>query len=394
MGGSEKQAIQNSEPKVQNFPRILHILEATRGGTRTHLLDLLPALAERGLECGLAYSSERNPDFARDARALEARGVRCWEVAMRRGPHFDDARAVGELARIARGFGPDLIHAHSSKAGFLARLSWPLVRAPIVYTPHCVAFDTSLPRPQRRLARWAEVALSPLAARFIAVSQTEARALERVLPASANRITLIRNGLDLSLFPPPEEQEAPAREGSYLTIGCFGRLCAQKNQAVLLHALALLLRGGLQVRLLLVGGGEDEPRLHDLARVLGIAEHIEWAGEVADARPFYARCDVVALPSRWEGCPYSLLEAMASSRAVVASDIAPLREILISGGTKAGVLCSARPELMAHELFKLARDSERRQVLGRAARARIGEAFRLQRMVEQTMRVYAEVTRA
>lgn len=316
-----------------------------------------------------------------------------WAVAMRRGPHPDDARALSELASIARSFRPSLMHAHSSKAGLLARLAWPLVRAPIVYTPHCVAFDTSLPRAQRRLARWGEAALSPLAARIIAVSQAEARALARVLPAARRRITLIRNGLDLSLFPPVQasQQASQAKAGGAFTIGCFGRLSAQKNQAVLLRALALLLRNGLDARLLLVGGGEDEASLRALARALGIEARIEWAGEVADARPLYARCDIIALPSRWEGCPYSLLEAMAASRAVVASDIAPLREILLAPGTQAGVLCQARAQEMAVSLSLLARDPERRQVLGQAARERISASFTLERMVEQTAQVYQEV---
>jgi len=372
---------------------VLHVLEATRGGTRTHLLDLLPALSERGWACGLAYSSRRNPDFPDDARLLEARGIRTFDIAMRRGPHPEDARAVRELVAVARGFGPCVMHAHSSKAGLIARLAAPFVRAPIVYTPHCVAFDTSLPRVQKSLARWGEIALSPLAARFIAVSQAEAHALARVLPVPRSRITLIRNGVNLSRFPPGELSEpGQSRQHSRaLTIGCFGRLSAQKNQAVLLRAFKLLRSVGANARLLLVGGGEDEAALRDLARELGLEASIEWAGEVADARPFYARCDIVALPSRWEGCPYSLLEAMAASRAVVAADLAPLREILGSGNQAAGLLCRAEPEPMLIALALLAGQPAGREELGQAARARIEAAFTLSRMAEETTRVYEEL---
>jgi len=368
---------------------VLHVLEATRGGTRTHVLDLLPALAQRGWTCGLAYSSLRNPDFPDDARNLEAQNIATWDVAMRRGPHLEDARALRELISIARRFEPSLIHAHSSKAGLLARLAAPCLRVPVVYTPHCVAFDTSLPRLQKRLARWGEIALAPLTTRFIAVSRSEARALSRVLPVRAGRITLIRNGLDLSSFPLHEGSE----HGTAFIIGCFGRLSAQKNQAVLLRALKLLHSAGIESRLLFVGGGEDEARLRDYSRELGLEAGVEWAGEVADARPFYARCDVVALPSRWEGCPYSLLEAMAASRAVVASDLAPLREILSAQPEPSGLLCRARPGEMAQALLLLARDEARRESLGQAARARIESAFTLARMADETARVYDEVSR-
>jgi glycosyltransferase involved in cell wall biosynthesis len=371
--------------------RVLHLLEATLGGTRTHVLDLLPALDARGWQCGLAYSSLRNPAFPEDARALEASGVRTWDVPMRRGPHASDARALRELIAVARAFRPRLLHAHSSKAGFLARFVGAALRVPVVYTPHCVAFDTALPHAQRRLARWAEVALSPFSARFIAVSQAEARALSRVMPRAKPRITLIRNGLDLRGF---SSHAAGAREEDHaaLTIGCFGRLSAQKNQSALLRALAMLQRGGFPARLLLVGSGEDEARLRHLARALSLEASLDWAGEVSDARPFYARCDIVALPSRWEGCPYSLLEAMAARRAVVAADIAPLREILGAPGEGLGLLCAPTPEPLARALMELARSPQRRQVLGAAARARIERDFTLERMADETARVYAEVS--
>lgn len=370
--------------------RVLHVLEATRGGTRTHVMDLLPALAARGWSCGLVYSSQRNPDFASDAQILESHGVRTWDVAMRRGPHPDDARAVRDVLAVARAFGPSLLHAHSSKAGFLARLASPLARTRAIYTPHCVAFETGLPHLQRHAARWAEVALSPFTARLIAVSQAELRALRRVLPVAPERITLIRNGVDAALFDGPQ---VLGSDHSVLTIGCFGRLCAQKNQALLLRALGLLRADGISARLLLVGGGEDEAMLRQLADALGVASSVQWTGEVEDARPFYGRCDVVAVPSRWEGCPYSLLEAMASRRAIVASDIAPLREILAASGEPAGILCPPNPAAFARAML-VARRFEARTSLGNAARARVENLFRLDRMVDETARVYEEVAGA
>ena len=100
--------------------RLLHLLEAAQGGTRRHVLDLLPRLTQRGFSCGLIYSSRRYPAFVHDAARLETLGVQTWDVAMARG--FDpltDARALRLIGARIDEFAPDLLHSHSSKAGII-----------------------------------------------------------------------------------------------------------------------------------------------------------------------------------------------------------------------------------------------------------------------------------
>jgi glycosyltransferase involved in cell wall biosynthesis len=123
---------------------------------------------------------------------------------------------------------------------------------------------------------------------------------------------------------------------------------------------------------------------------------------VADALPLYARCDALALPSRWEGCPYSLLEGMAARLPVVAADLFALREILATtpardedgasaspaAASTCGVLCRAHPREFARALARLKHDAPRRVALGDAARARIESRLTLERMADETVRVY------
>jgi len=397
--------------------RVLHVLEATWGGTRTHVLDLLPRLQRSGWECGLVYSSRRHAAFVRDAAWLEARGVRTWHVPMARSLHPTlDARALRSFSSIVREFNPALLHAHSSKAGLMTRLqvlgeAWgSSTRRPVIYTPHCVAFDTLLPIPQRRAARWVEMALAPLASRFIAVSRAEARALKRVLPIRNSSVRVVPNGLDAPTFDraaaPRHSLETDARP----VIGCFGRLSPQKNQRVLLRALKYLHEDGIAPRLLLVGGGEDEAALRALATQWGLQNFVEWTGDVEDARPFYARCDVVAQPSLWEGCPYSILEAMAARRAILATDLPPLCEMLAApvdastwGSTctyadtqalACGVLQDANAEKFARALRFLLQNESARRDMGERARQRLESQFSLGQMVRATEAVYEEALRA
>ncbi|HEX8236831.1 MAG TPA: glycosyltransferase family 4 protein [Abditibacteriaceae bacterium] len=374
--------------------KVLHVLEATSGGTRRHILDLLPALQVRGVWCDLVASPLRTSAFGSDAGWLRARGVRVFEVPMARGfSPAGDATALRQLATHLRQQRYDVIHCHSTKAGLLGRLARLSVsrRTPLVYTPHCIAFDTGLPHRQRRAARWMEALLAPLTSHFIAVSQHENRTLRRAGLCATDRVSTIHNGVDIEGFDalPSLERAALGLHDSDFVIGCFGRLTRQKNQGALLRALPQVLEAVPRARLLLVGSGEDETTLRALAQQLGVAECITWTGEVSEARPLYALCDVVAQPSRWEGFPYTILEAMAARRVVVARDVGGVGEILNDvSGVAYKPHRHAEIQQLGQAITEAAHDTDWRHSAETNARQRVEENFTLNRMVQQTIGVY------
>jgi glycosyltransferase involved in cell wall biosynthesis len=374
--------------------RILHILEATYGGTRRHVLDLLPALQRQGAQCTLIYSSLRNPNYGHDAACHERDGVATFEIPMTRGwGGATDVRAARALGAHLQGRNYDVVHCHSTKAGVLGRLAVLAAahRTPVVYTPHCLAFTTGLPVRQRQIARWAEKLLAPLTTRFIAVSRHERGAMLMASLCRPERASLIYNGIDLEAFAalPVVSRESMGLSTADFVIGCFGRLTPQKNPAALVRALPLVRELASQARLMLVGGGEEEAALRQLAARLRVDENIVWTGEIDDPRPLYALCDVVAQPSRWEGCPYSVLEAMAAGRPVVARRVGGVPELLAPGS---GILYrSQQPHVAADHIAALAQDGARREEVGRAAHIRVGDGFRLDSMVQATLSVYRSV---
>ena len=377
--------------------RVLHLLEATGGGTRRHVLDLLPALQAAGVETELLFSPLRYPAFFADAAQLRGHGVHTAALPMARGARpLLDLRALRRLVVQLRRSPPDLLHLHSFKAGLLGRMAVALLRRPlpVVYTPHCIAFATGLPLAQRRVVRALEALCAPRTTHFIAVSHHEAGVLRWAGLAPAERIVTVVNGVDARQFEPQGrvlrvESRWPSEP---FVVGCFGRLTAQKNQNLLLRALALLRREGVNAKLLLCGGGEDEALLRALAEGLGVGDSVEWTGEVSDARPYYARCDVVASPSRWEGCPYAVLEAMASQLPVVGARVGGIPELL---GEGAGVIVrETRARVWAGEIASLRQDATQRAALGCAARDRVEREFTLQRMTCETLQVYQAALRA
>ena len=371
--------------------RVLHLLEATGGGTRRDTLDLLPALHRAGVATELLFSPLRYPAFFADAARLRDGGVRTAALPMGRGARpLLDLRALRQLVAHLRLSPPDILHLHSFKAGLLGRMAVAILRRPIsvVYTPHCIAYATGLPLAQRRVVRVLETLCAPHTTRFIAVSHHEARVLAGSGLAAAERIVTIINGVDADLFEPQMRARGAERQmvSAPFVVGCFGRLTAQKNQSLLLRTLSLLRREGVNAKLLLCGGGEDEAMLRALAEHLDLGSYIEWTGEVSDARPHYARCNVVASPSRWEGCPYAVLEAMATQLPVVGARVGGIPELLDGG---AGIVVrETRARDWARELVALQQDEGTRAALSCAARDRVEREFTLQRMTCETLQVY------
>lgn len=377
--------------------KVLHILEATGGGTRRHVLDLLVAQTRAGIECELLASPRRAAHWRQDAALLRARGVRVLAVEMQRGfAPREDAAALREIAAHWKESRPDIVHCHSTKAGFLARLARPFCDfTPLLYTPHCIAFDTLLPPSQRRLALLMETALAPLTSHFIAVSHHEKNAILRARIAASTRIAVIHNGINAEAFDslPRVTRAAFGLRESDFVIGCFGRLTRQKNQLALMRALPRVLARQPNARLFFVGGGEDETALRDAAARLSIASRVVFAGEVLEPRPLLALCDVVAQPSRWEGCPYSILEAMAARRAILATHVGGVAELLNSENRDncGKLVADARSEVVARALTELSNDAARREKLGEAARRRVETDFSLNAMCDATRKLYLRV---
>jgi glycosyltransferase involved in cell wall biosynthesis len=369
--------------------RVLHILEATSGGTRRHVLDLLSALQGRGVRCSLVYSAERNPDFRSDIKTLQSDGIETYEIAMgHRWARTDDGKALQALHAHLKTHRYDVIHCHSSNAGLLGRIAnaFQTRKTPLVYTPHFIAFATGLPRWQRRAALYSEKLLTAQTTHYIAVSQHEHSLLRRVLGVGKERMSLIYNGLDANAWPSPKPQHV-SRDSPFV-IGCFGRLTAQKNQFVLIRMLPQIIPAIPHVRLKLFGSGEEESALRALAKQLHCDEHVDFEGEVCNPREEYFHCDLIAQPSRWEGCSYALLEAMAASRAIIASTVGGNREVL----GNAGVLLSLHViAAWTHAIIALANDAPYRVALGQAAQTRVTAKFRHSLMIEKTIGVYERV---
>jgi glycosyltransferase involved in cell wall biosynthesis len=204
---------------------------------------------------------------------------------------------------------------------------------------------------------------------------------------------VVLHGVDTSLFRPSDGTDARRRlnlpPGAFI-VGTVGRLEPQKAHDALVRAVAKIatLRPELDPHLVVVGEGSERGALERLIEESGLPDRVLVLGHVEPMSALYPVFDVLALASVWEGLPLSLLEAMASGLAVVATDVGGVRDAVIDGENGLLVPAGVEEDLVS-ALLSLA-DGRRRSELARNARKDAVRRFDVQRMVDDTLTVYQE----
>jgi glycosyltransferase involved in cell wall biosynthesis len=202
---------------------------------------------------------------------------------------------------------------------------------------------------------------------------------------------MVPNGVDAETFSPRNGRGGRPRA----VVGCIGRLCRTKGQAVLQDAFARLDPGLGPVELWFVGedqetGGAYRKVLEDQARDLGILDRVKFLGHWDDMAPLIGEMDLVVLPSFDEGMPLVLLEAMACAVPVVATLVGGVHELVDDGAD--GVLVAPGDAAgLANAVSRLLDDPGLRTRMGEAGRKKATERFELSRTLVAVREVYREV---
>lgn len=360
--------------------RILMVVRPSKGGAFGHALRLSRQLGMRGYECAICGPHEH---LASDD------ALTVFHLDIPRHPRpIRHGAAVTRLGGIYREYRPDVVHAHGSQGGVVARLArLARPRLPVVFTPHNYAFRNQFNPLQRGLYRSIEVALAPLATRVICVCEAERRLAGRIGPSKRTRV--VYNGIEPLTAAPPDPQIARLSEAGPL-ICTVAELQPPKGVTSLIAAMPAVLEQSPKASLVVAGEGVERGRLERQLGDLGIARQVHLLGSIENVAGLLGAADVFVQPGWSESFPYSILEAMGMAMPIVATDVGGVGEAIEDRVT--GRLVPAKePIALAQGILYLLSDSDRAAALGRAAHERMMSRFRLERMIDETLGVYREV---
>ncbi|HWX44323.1 MAG TPA: glycosyltransferase [Solirubrobacteraceae bacterium] len=361
--------------------RLLIVYQPTDGGVGRHVRDLARGLKDRGDEIVLC-----GPDLPQGITDAADHRPLALERAI--SPRADLATAAG-FARIVRAVRPDIVHAHSSKAGAIARVArlWH-PRVPLLYSPHGYAFAGHFDRAlERRAYRTVERLLALATTRVICVCEAEARLARSIGPPS--RVRVVNNGI-----PPTDDGAVDSRIRELAArgpvIGALTLLRPGKGLETLIDATPQILAHNLRAQVAIVGAGPDLEPLIARAHHRGVDHAVHFLGPSDEPLSALRGMRVFVHPSWAESFPYVILEAMSLGLPIVASDIGGIGEALVNGSS--GLLVAPRdPTALAHALNDLLEHPDRMAAMGAAALERVTRQFSLTAMIGHMAEVYGEV---
>jgi glycosyltransferase involved in cell wall biosynthesis len=361
--------------------KVLHLHKLTGvSGSEAHLLALLPALRERGVDARFLGLDVPGTDAALFYERLDQLEVPYCRV--RCGIDVSP-RLARDVVRAVRAERPDLLHTHLVHGDVYGSIAGSLTRTPVVSTRH--NDDRYLLGPFRYVDRTFARGMP----RLIAISDAVRIFLEAA-GHDPRKLTTIRYGLDEVPAAPsvPTPAQAGVPGGVPLAVA-VGRLIAQKDHPTLLRAFALVRERIPNARLAILGSGPLEGETRALVRELGLESAVSLPGRT-EIRDWLERADVFVHTSRWEGFGIVLLEAMLAGLPVVATRVSAVPEVVVPGQT--GALVEAGDaDGVARELTRLLGDADLRSRLGAAGRERARTEFSVARMAERTIDVYEDV---
>lgn len=369
--------------------RVLHIMTRLDvGGSTENTVLSVTRMPQAEFTCALIAGRTTDPPPG-VTEVLSRAGVPYTEIrSLRRAlsPILDWV-ALWQLWRVIRRVPVDIVHTHSSKAGFLGRLAARAAGVPrIVHTPHGHVFHGYFSAVATHAFSLMERVAAPWTDRIITLSDEEAKDHLRRGIGTPGQFVTIPSGVELG----PVLSAAPTRlvpDGP--VIGAVARLVPVKGLHHLIDAAPIVLRHCPRARFLLVGGGEMRPALEARARARGLQAHILFTGFREDVASVMAGTDLVVLPSINEGMGRVLVMAMALGKPIVASRVGGVAELLGEG--EAGILVPpGDPAALAEAISTLLRDSQRARTLGDAGRRR-APRYSAEAMLEALAKLYHEV---
>lgn len=382
------------------MPKILRIINRLNIGGPTYNVGILTKYLspqyDTLLLAGQKDISEESSDFI-----LEDLGIT---------PHYipDMYRAINplrdwpafrQICAVIRNFKPDIVHTHAAKAGAIGRLAAKAMGVPVVvHTFHGHVFHSYFDPLKTRFFLETERALAKISHRIVAISPEQKRELAHVYKVcKAEKISVVPLGFDLLRFEQKQAEKRAIFRHQYqlsdneVAIVIVGRLVPIKNHVLLLNSFAQIVPNlNRPAKIFIVGDGEEKPALTQLTADLGLTDKVVFTSWIKEIDEVFAGSDLVALCSRNEGTPVTLIEAQAAGKPIISTDVGGIADAVLPGQT-ALLVPNNHVAAYAETLQQLIENADLRHSLSIAGRSFVNKQYGYQRLVSDMADLYAKL---
>ncbi len=294
--------------------KLLYALESAGGGTLKHVTYLATRLDQNKFDITVVLSNANyEKDTASAVSKMRQKGVRVDIIGMTKNiSPLKDIFTLCNIYSYLQKHRFDIVHAHSSKAGGLFRLAACWTHVPVViYTPHCFHFTAYL-GVKRRLFAGIERFFAQKTS-CIVISGTEQAALYKESIKAIKETVVIDNAIEPNEYKLLDAQQVRQQWHiplQHRVIVGVGRLVEQKSWDIFLKAAKMALQHNKDITFMIAGGGPHHKYLSRLIHRWRISANVILCGHLDDVSPVYSIADAFVSTSRWEGLPYTYLEAL------------------------------------------------------------------------------------
>lgn len=370
--------------------KILYLItKSEAGGAQTHVADLCRYFKNRGSE--ISVMSQGGGWLEGECKKIGINFVVNKFFSNSANP-FSVFKAIREIKNYVLNFRPDIIHCHSSAAAFFGRVA---VRGEIktIYTAHGWGFNLGMNPLTRCAVLVAEKFTAKYTDRYICVSEFVKGLGLRYHLAPEDKFKVIYNGVNVEETGADDllikDQAKILNKNSEINLTFVGRLAEPKRPELIIEAISLLPQKIKDnIKFTIVGDGVKRGAVEKLADERGVKVELKGALPKDKAMAELGFADIFVFISAWEGFPYTILEAMACSLPVIASDVGGIGEVVNEAN---GILVKNEIGQIQEAILKLVSDRDLRAKLGAQGKKIIKQDFSLERMCKATEEVYKGV---
>ena len=308
--------------------RILHIAQSA-GGVDRYIRMLLKYLDKDKFENVFVCSQ----DFVE--KDYEGLVDAFKQIEMHRAIGIDDIKTVAKVRKLIKKYRPDIVYAHSSKAGAIGRIADVGKKNLCIYNPHGWAFNMRCSKKKQSMYVLIERMAAAFCEKIICISKAEKQsALEKKI-CKEDKLQVIFNGVDIDAYENGSHGDITRKElgipENAFVVGMVGRISFQKAPDVFIKAAKLIKEYIPSAHFVIVGNGEQETEIKKFAEENELDKVLHITGWVSNPMSYVELFDVACLLSRWEGFGLALPEYMMAGKPIVASRVDAIPNIIRDG---------------------------------------------------------------